>query len=326
MRSRQLCQPRYPFGLVLLGLAGCLLSVTCSWSPPGRGLAADTGQIAETATNGASSAKSSESSLQNLLQVSRRVYCGGEPLGEVSFSELEELGVETIVSVDGARPNVEAARRHGMQYVHIPIGYDGIDQHAGKSLARLVQDHQGTIYIHCHHGKHRGPAAAAIACIADGTADQETAVDILRRAGTGKHYAGLWRDVAGYQPPASTEELPPLVAVAQVGSLAEAMAKIDRAKDHLKLMSNQQWQPPQHHPDLVAVQQALLVKESFRETNRQLAQDDLADPKLLQWMRQAESVAEELQVALTKQDIQSANALFKTMQSQCQQCHSQYRN
>ena len=270
--------------------------------------------------------EASEPDLQNLMRVSERVYSGGEPHDAEAFSQLEKLGVQTIVSVDGARPNIEAARHHRMQYVHIPIGYDGIDQHAGKSLARLIQEHQGTIYIHCHHGKHRGPAAAAIACIADGTADQEAAVEILRRAGTGKHYAGLWRDVARYQPPASTDDLPTLVTVAQVDSLAAAMAKVDRAKDRLKLMSKLQWLTPKHHPDLVAVQQALLVKEAFRETNRHLAQNGLADPKLLQWMSEAESVAEELQVALTKQDIPSANALFKTMQSQCQQCHSEYRN
>src|SRR5690606_24259899 len=76
--------------------------------------------------------------LHNLLQVSSRIFSGGEPVGEAAFEQLEKLGVRTIVSVDGARPNIDAARRHGLRYVHIPISYDGISADAGKALARLV--------------------------------------------------------------------------------------------------------------------------------------------------------------------------------------------
>jgi hypothetical protein len=33
---------------------------------------------------------------------------------------------QTIISVDGARPNVDAAKKEGLSYVHIPIGYNGV--------------------------------------------------------------------------------------------------------------------------------------------------------------------------------------------------------
>jgi len=133
--------------------------------------------------------------LHNLLRVSNRIYSGGEPEGEKAFTELTQLGIRTVVSVDGARPDVQSAERHGLRYVHIPIGYDGISLEAGQMLQRLVQDAEGPFYIHCHHGVHRGPAAAAIACVAEGIVSGPESEAILEKAGTSRSYAGLWRDV-----------------------------------------------------------------------------------------------------------------------------------
>ncbi len=115
--------------------------------------------------------------------------------------ELAKLGVKTIVSVDGIAPNVEAAKKYGMRYVHVPIGYDGIDESAQALLTRVATDIKGTIYIHCHHGKHRGPAAAAIVCRVDDGRPAEAAMIILEKAGTGKEYPGLWRDVEQFTKP-----------------------------------------------------------------------------------------------------------------------------
>ncbi|GIW97707.1 MAG: hypothetical protein KatS3mg111_1040 [Pirellulaceae bacterium] len=140
--------------------------------------------------------------LHNLLRVSRLIYCGGEPTGEAAFADLARLGIKTVVSVDGARPNLELAKKYGLRYVHIPIGYDGISEAAGLALASLVRHADGPYYIHCHHGQHRGPAAAAVACVAAGVASGAEAVAILEQAGTSKSYHGLWRDVVHYASPA----------------------------------------------------------------------------------------------------------------------------
>src|SRR5262245_48501413 len=61
--------------------------------------------------------------LENLICVSERIYSGGQPQGEQAFQSLARLGVKTVVSVDGARPDVDAAHRNGLRYVHVPIGY-----------------------------------------------------------------------------------------------------------------------------------------------------------------------------------------------------------
>ena len=265
--------------------------------------------------------------LHNVWRLTDRIYSGSEPHGEQGFAELAVLGIDTIVSVDGARPNIEAARERGLRYVHIPIGYDGIPTDAGQALARVVRDaviSGDQVYIHCHHGKHRGPAAAAVACIAAGAADHAAALEILAKAGASKDYAGLWRDVAAYQPPPADAELPPLVEVAQVDSLAVAMAELDRRFDNLELCEQAKWQAPADHPDLAPAQEALMIKESLHEAARNLA--DGYDEKFIQWLRQSETIAATLEQQLKSGDAASASQTFTALESACQKCHVEYRN
>jgi protein tyrosine phosphatase (PTP) superfamily phosphohydrolase (DUF442 family) len=264
--------------------------------------------------------------LHDLLQISGRIYSGGEPKDDAAFAELARLGVRTVVSVDGARPRVDAAEKHGLRYVHIPIGYDGVSETAGKSLARLVRDAEGPFYVHCHHGVHRGPAAAAVACVADGNLDGKSALAILEKAGTSKGYAGLWRDVEGYTPPGADEELPELVSVAEVRSLVAAMAQIDRASDNLKLCQTADWQTPPDHPDVAPAQEALLLKEGFREMVRQLEQSGDYDEQFLAWMKESEETAAALEGALQGGDTTATRQAFMSVQNQCKRCHADYRD
>ena len=64
--------------------------------------------------------------LPNAIQVRSGVISGGLPEGPAAFAELRDLGVQTIISVDGAKPDLDLAKEFSMRYVHIPHGYDGI--------------------------------------------------------------------------------------------------------------------------------------------------------------------------------------------------------
>ena len=101
----------------------------------------------------------------------------------------------TIISVEGAKPDVAIAKKHGLRYVHLPHGYNGIPQERIKELAKAVRDLEGPIYIHCHHGKHRSPAAAAVACISAGLVQPTAGLAILKLAGTSENYLGLFQAV-----------------------------------------------------------------------------------------------------------------------------------
>jgi len=262
--------------------------------------------------------------LHNLLKITDRIYSGAEPQGREAFADLAKLGVEAVVSVDGARPQIEAAEKAGLRYVHIPIGYDGVDEQPGQALARLMREVDGPVYIHCHHGRHRGPAAAAVACIAAGEADGPAALEILRRAGTSKKYAGLWRDVENYAPPPADAELPELVTEAKVDSLAAAMAKLDRAFDRLVLCRDAGWKTPPDHPDLVPVLEALILKQGMREAQESLPAD--AEAELTDWVKEAIPTADRLHETLTSGDTTAAAGGLIAVEQSCDRCHAKYRN
>lgn len=64
--------------------------------------------------------------LHNAFVLTEKVISGGQPEDAAAFEELKKLGVKTIISVDGATPDVKLAKDHGMAYIHLPIGYDGV--------------------------------------------------------------------------------------------------------------------------------------------------------------------------------------------------------
>ena len=96
-----------------------------------------------------------------LLEAAAGVYVGGSPDVHV-WAELEARGVKTVVGVEGVPPQPPAGADHAVRLVHIPIGYDGVDRLAREQLTRVAREAERPVYIYCHHGQHRGPAAAAI--------------------------------------------------------------------------------------------------------------------------------------------------------------------
>ncbi|HEX5033790.1 MAG TPA: hypothetical protein VFW62_04865, partial [bacterium] len=78
--------------------------------------------------------------LPNVVRVHSKVISGGLPEGDAGFKELQDLGVKTVISVDGARPDVDLAKKYGLRYVHLPHGYDGIPQSRLEELAKAVRD------------------------------------------------------------------------------------------------------------------------------------------------------------------------------------------
>src|SRR5262245_34504268 len=63
--------------------------------------------------------------LHNVHRITDKLLSGSRPEGDEGFRLLRDLGVKTVMSVDGARPEVERARKYGLRYVHLPFGYDG---------------------------------------------------------------------------------------------------------------------------------------------------------------------------------------------------------
>jgi len=262
--------------------------------------------------------------LHNVRRVTDSILVGSEPGGEEAFRSLQSLGVQVILSVDGAAPNLELARKYGMRYIHIPIGYDGIDQQSALAMTRVARDIRGPLYVHCHHGRHRGPAAVAVVCLAAGVMNHEQTEALMKTAGTSRDYVGLWRDVAAFRVPGPEVKLPELQEVAKVDSVAVAMAKLDRHFEQVKLVLKAGGKVPAEHPDLIPVTEALLVEDGLRETARQLdSRQADAYGGLLQ-----ESVVQagELTKAVRLGQWDDAGAALMRLEKSCAKCHADFRN
>lgn len=262
--------------------------------------------------------------LHNVREAAPGVIVGGEPEGEAAFAALQQKGITTIVSVDGALPNTQLAAKYGLRYIHIPLGYDGIDEQSTLALVRVARDVRTPLYVHCHHGRHRGPAAAAVICQAAGTLNPTTAAELLKRSGTSPDYKGLWRDVAAFKNPAPDAVLPELHAQAEVDSLAAAMAKLDRHFDNVKLAAAAGWKTPPDHPDVVPQTELLLVQESLTESLRLLTNDQ--PPEFRTLMQESEHQARELLQAVKSNRTEAAAQLLKQLTGGCMKCHQQFRN
>ena len=279
---------------------------------------------ADEPTPDASSNQAHSAAPEVLTQLSDRIISGNEPHSAANFAYLQDLGVKTIISVDGVKPNAKAASQYGLRYVHIPIGYDGISQHAQESLTRAVQETTGLIYVHCHHGKHRGPAAAAIACRVEHSADATRSLKIMQDAGTSKDYKGLWRDVQLFRLPPANKRLPDLVEFAEVESMAAAMARLSRRFDNLQLCRTADWKPPATHPDLEPTRESLQVQEGLHEALRTISDD--YNTEFRNWLAESNKLATELHSALQSGSSRDLEARFKLLEGSCRKCHARYRN
>jgi protein tyrosine phosphatase (PTP) superfamily phosphohydrolase (DUF442 family) len=269
--------------------------------------------------------------LHNVLPVTDKLLSGSSPDNDDGFRSLQVLGVRTIISVDGSKPDVESARRFGLRYVHLPIGYDGVPREQALRIAKAVRDLPGKVYIHCHHGQHRGPAAAAVArlCL-DESCPVEAAVDLMRRAGADPHYAGLYASARDLRRP-SPDELDRIPdnfpEVAPVPALAGQMVAIDNRWDELKTVKAAGWRTPPGHADLDPPHEALQLRELFREAAR--LPDVARRPEdFRRRLSEAESAAKELELVLrgAKVDLSAADRHFTRIAATCKECHAKYRD
>ncbi len=273
--------------------------------------------------------------LPNLIRVCDKVTSGGVPEGDEAFAELKALGIKTIISVDGAKPDLELARKYGLKYVHLPHGYDGIPDARVKELGKAVHDLEGPIYIHCHHGKHRSPAATSAACVAAGLVPRGQALEILKLAGTSPNYKGLYQS-AEHAKPMSEEELRALQVEFQesveIPPMAEAMVVLEHTFDLVKKLAENKWKPLARKPEVDAAHEVLLLQEHFTEMLR--LDETKKQPKdFAEMLQDSETAALALQAGVDKLSQEDHDETYEQLgqsvqriEANCKKCHEQYRN
>lgn len=264
--------------------------------------------------------------LENVHEIAPGVLTGAGPQGEKSFEELAAQGVKTVISVDGARPDVEAARNYGLRYVHLPIGYDGVPVERALELAKALRELPGPVYLHCHHGKHRGPAAAAVACVAAGKLDNEGALRVLKKMGTGEPYLGLWASAREAKPADTSGLQLKFQEIAPVPPILEAMVALDEAFENLGYAGKAGWRKPPDHPDVDPPHEALRAREILTEILR--TEEFAARPAdYRSRMKESLEAAAELETQLRGGTPKEArDAAYARFQKSCADCHKPYRN
>lgn len=263
---------------------------------------------------------------ENTWQVGQRVYSGSQPKSATALQLLAKNGIRTVVSVDGMIPDVEAAEAAGLRYVHIPIGYDSIPIAAQRQLMSVSDQVQGKIYVHCHHGKHRGPSAAAVLCMLEDRRPRDAALRILHQAGTANYYAGLWDSVREFDRQlVQSSPATPLTTSAAVPPTASAMVQIDRHFTRLKELAGAEASGDKSiHIGELAVLSAELLHELSR-TNKEDADQRLVDDYRLagQLFRELDQLVQENKDGLSRPALM--RQLLRISQS-CQRCHRKFRN
>jgi protein tyrosine phosphatase (PTP) superfamily phosphohydrolase (DUF442 family) len=273
--------------------------------------------------------------VENLYRLSPRLYSGGQPEGAKGFTALKALGVRTILSVDGATPDVETARQLGLRYVHLPVGYDGVPREQALRMIQAVRTLPGPVFVHCHHGKHRGPTAAALCGLATEGWGNEQALAWMNQAGTSPDYRGLFASVEGFTVPSPTE----LARVsndfperAKVPGLVETMVQVDATWDRLKAVREAGFRAPPGHADVDPSHEALQLAEHFRESLR-LPETRAKGEAFRREMESSVSRATALEGALrawgeghTEGARRAAEAAFREAEKSCTACHARFRD
>jgi hypothetical protein len=263
--------------------------------------------------------------LENVHDLGHGLICGGEPRGDAGFAALAAMGVRTVLSVDGMEPDLERARGHGIRYVHIPIGYDGVGTNALRRLAKAVSTLPGSFYLHCHHGRHRGPAAAAAIARAlhRWTAPQASAWLLL--AGTDPRYGGLHRDATNALPIPPDEIAriaDPLPESTSVEPLVRMMVAVDHEFEALRSQRGDAFGPSSE----AAASTATRLSELFREAARFEGSGRVGGELRLGLMETADEAARLASRLSGIRDPSAAEDTFRKLNESCARCHRRHRD
>lgn len=267
--------------------------------------------------------------LHNVVTYADGLYSGSAPEGDAGFEALVDLGVRTIISVDGATPDVDAARARGLRYVHLPIGYDGMDHDRTLAIARAVRDLPGPVYVHCHHGMHRSAGAAGAAAVSLGLLSPDAARARMVVSGTAPQYTGLYRCVAAATI-AGASELDAADAsfpeVHRPTGLVRTMVAVDEVMEHLRAIERSGWTPPADHPDLVPAAEAGRLADLLRT----LQDDDhvrTKSPGFIDALRDGATLATTLEDGLLHDmDAAALSTRLTDLRTSCTSCHARYRD
>jgi protein tyrosine phosphatase (PTP) superfamily phosphohydrolase (DUF442 family) len=267
--------------------------------------------------------------LQNAFRLSDKLYSGSAPENDSGFAELKRMGIKTILSVDGMPPDAQKAREFGMKYIHIPIGYDGIKEAEAIKILKAAETAPGPIYVHCHHGKHRGPAAVAIICKGEAAWHKQDALNWLKQAGTSTEFPGLFESALFSRPAEAVMRSAPSVFPERVEpqGLVAAMIQADEYWAAAQSQAENPHAAKANTGSKTLAELAKLSAEEFREMQRLPESKDLGN-RFLNELKNMEQLFNQGREALKAghNGGEWPAGLTRQITESCSKCHARYRN
>jgi protein tyrosine phosphatase (PTP) superfamily phosphohydrolase (DUF442 family) len=266
--------------------------------------------------------------LQNVIVAAKDIYSGASPEGEDAFRSLQQLGIKTMISVDGATPDAAMAKRFAMRYVHLPHGYQGIPKQRVLEIAKALRELPKPIYVHCHHGKHRSPTAVAAATIALGYRTRDEGRTMMAIGGTNKDYRGLF---------ATIDEIENCEAIDwdKVSSLFTEKSEVPRTASEMIDIDTRFAKLSQSGlPEKDFLYEVLMLEESFTELERTTQTETIqcpSDVDIKEYFALLASGAKlmkdfRLEATQSQSTMDQRQSLVSLLKNTCNACHQKFRD
>ena len=279
-----------------------------------------------------------EAGLHHVFKLSDGIISGAEPADPEALERLANWGVKTILSVDGKVPDAATAEALGMRYVHVPSQYSGIDREELLEISKTFRELEGPFYVHCFHGKHRGPAAAAIGrVVLDGVPRDQAIAEMRQWCATSSKYEGLYSTVATAHIPTPEESRANDFDFSPAHSfegMRAGMIEMTRKWDLVKASKARGWAVDPEHPDVDPLQEATQLHQVFTACEDLKSTEAWADDFRV-WLRDGVEGSETLVRALSLCSQEGENeTTWRAMAGQaydqvaksCADCHAAYRD
>jgi protein tyrosine phosphatase (PTP) superfamily phosphohydrolase (DUF442 family) len=267
--------------------------------------------------------------LSNFYQLNDRVFSGSSPNSDAALASLTNLGIKTIISVEGTKPDVEAARKFGLRYVHLPIGYSGLSTEQANRIVKAAASLPGPVYVHCQYGWQRGPTGAALICQGLDGWNPQQATAWLTVADKTSNYTGLFLTVQNFRAPAPAvlgnlpEDFP---ETTEVTDLAKEMVQFQEHYKTLRQFRQAGFQKLPAHSELTAADEARIFLAQIQDLQKSalISKYDsnfhtrLADTEIIAKMFQENLLA-------SPRDTNALDMNLRQFNVNCVNCHRDYR-
>jgi len=274
--------------------------------------------------------------LHNVFRLGENIISGSEPADEAALAMLAEWGVKTILSTDGKAPDAETAAKYGMRYVHVPIQYKGITPDEQMRIIKTFRECEGPFFVHCFHGKHRGPAGAALGrLVVDGVTREQALAEMRQWCGTSNKYSGLYWTVATAKIPTAAESAAyewDFPSAAPLDGVAGAMVPMARHWENVYYADAVDYGVDPLHPDIDPLNEAVILHQYFEQLNEtEEVRSQPADYR--GWMDDSIASTADMVAALrayraseSEEDLDALTDAIDRTKRSCNACHSVYRN